>query len=316
MTLFILIFAFLIEQLRPLPMVNPVFRGIASLAHWLEETFNAGERAHGRVAWLLMVVPMVFLSWAIGFALNHAHPLLSFWWSVLLLYFTLGFRQFSHYFTDIQLALNAGNLDEARQVLTVWAQETDQDFSADGLDANEIVRHTVRQALIASHRHVFGVLFWTMVLPGVSGAVLYRLADYLNRRWNLPVDMQGQVFGQFAQQAFRIIDWVPVRLTAIGFAVVGNFEDAVYCWRTQTHNWPRNEPAILLASGAGALGVRLNPVVDLSQPGVIPEPDNENEWNGSTPELSTLQAAVGLVWRSVVLWMIVLVLVSVGSWIR
>ena len=320
-TLITLIFAFVIEQLRPLPLNNPVFNAISGLAQWFEQTFNAGERTHGRIAWLLLVVPSVLAMWGIGFALGYVNPLLGFAWNILLLYLTLGFRQFSHYFTDIQAALIEGQLDEARRVLTLWVQESDRNFSAESLDRHEVVRHTVRHALIASHRHVFGVLFWTMVLPGVSGAVLYRLAEYLKRRWNLPQDLQGQVFGQFAQRAFAVLDWIPVRLTALGFAVVGNFEDAIYCWRTQVQHWSASEPGILLASGAGALGVRLHSVVAPDTPeaqfgetvGMI-EPDSA--WSAAVPDLPTLQSAVGLVWRSVVLWAVVLVLISLGSWIR
>jgi len=327
MTLLTLIFAFLIEQLRPLSVHNPVFKAISAIALWLEDTFNAGQRAHGRTAWLLLVVPTVALAGLIPLALAQLHPLLAFVWNVLLLYLTLGFRQFSHHFTNIQLALSAGDLHEARSILARWAQESDREFSADALDAAEIVRHTVRLALIASHRHVFGVLFWAAILPGATamGAVLYRLADYLNRRWNLPPaadEHPERDFGAFAQSAFALIDWIPVRLTALGFAIVGNFEDAIYCWRTRAHSWPRHEPAILLASGEGALGVRLRPqaATPATSFGIDPTTDQttdpEGDWDANPPQLSTLRTAVGLVWRSVVLWLIVLVLVSVGSWIK
>lgn len=324
-TLITLVFAFLLEQLRPLSLNNPVFKAIAALAHWFEHTFNAGERNHGRIAWLLMVVPSVLAMWGIGLVLAHLNPVLGFVWNILLLYLTLGFRQFSHYFTEIQAALMAGQLDEARRVLTHWVQESDRDFSAETLDRHEVVRHTIRHALIASHRHVFGVLFWTMVLPGVSGAVLYRLAEYLKRRWNLPQELQGQAFGQFSQQIFNGLDWIPVRLTALGFAVVGNFEDAIYCWRTQAHRWSAAEPGILLASGAGALGVRLHAVVEpplnaapyqTDEVKAEDEAEAEAGWVATVPDLPTLQSAVGLVWRSVVLWGVVLVLISLGSWIR
>ncbi|TAK91200.1 MAG: CobD/CbiB family protein [Burkholderiaceae bacterium] len=324
MTLLTLVIAFLIEQLRPLSVNNPAFKIVSALAQWLAEALNAGERVHGRIAWLLLVVPLVVLAYLIGLGLAQLHPLLAFGWNVLLLYFTLGFRQFSHYFTDIQLALNAGDLSEARTVLTRWAQESDRNFSAADLDASEIVRHTVRLALIASHRHVFGVLFWAAVLPGTYGALLYRLADYLNRRWNLPTaDNQPESdFGAFARSAFTWLDWIPVRLTALGFAVVGNFEDAIYCWRTRAQHWPGNEPGILLASGEGALGVRLRPLTATIKENPIPDgtadqiSEPETDWEPGVPQLSTLRTAVGLVWRSVILWLIVLVLVSAGSWIR
>jgi len=67
---------------------------------------------------------------------------------------------------------------------------------------------------------------------------------------------QGE-FGSFARQAFYWLEWLPIRLTAATFAIVGDFEDTVYCWRTQAASWPDSEAGILLASGAGALGVRL-----------------------------------------------------------
>ncbi|CAH2904295.1 MAG: Similar to cobalamin biosynthesis protein CbiB [uncultured Paraburkholderia sp.] len=40
--------------------------------------------------------------------------MLTFLWNVAVLYFTLGFRQFSHYFTDIHLALNNDDVPRAR----------------------------------------------------------------------------------------------------------------------------------------------------------------------------------------------------------
>jgi cobalamin biosynthesis protein CobD/CbiB len=56
---------------------------------------------------------------------------------------------------------------------------------------------------------------------------------------------------------------MPIRVTAASFAVVGDFEGAAHCWRTQAVSWPEAGSGILLASGAGALGVRLGmPVHD------------------------------------------------------
>ena len=40
--------------------------------------------------------------------------------------------------------------------------------------------------------------------------------------------MRNEAFGLFAGRAYYWIDWLPVRLTAVAFAVVGNFEDAIY----------------------------------------------------------------------------------------
>ncbi len=98
-------------------------------------------------------------------------------------------------------------------------------------------------------------------------------------------------------------------MTAITFAIAGNFEDAVHCWRTQAANWPDPEAGILLASGAGALGVRLG--MPLPQGGVL-EDRAELGVDGDA-DADFMQSAVGLVWRSVVFWLILLLLLTLTS---
>ena len=57
MTLISLVFAFLIEQLRPLPRVNPVHSLLAGYTNNVAGQFNAGERRQGVFAWLVATVP-------------------------------------------------------------------------------------------------------------------------------------------------------------------------------------------------------------------------------------------------------------------
>jgi cobalamin biosynthesis protein CobD/CbiB len=100
-----------------------------------------------------------------------------------------------------------------------------------------------------------------------------------------------------------------VRLTAAAFAIVGDFEDAVYCWRTQADQWPGDGLAIVLASGAGALGVRLGmPVLDA---GEITE--RAEIGTGEEADVDFMESAVGLVWRALVLWLLLLLLLGLAS---
>ena len=148
---------------------------------------------------------------------------------------------------------------------------------------------------------MFGVLLWYLLLPGPSGAILYRLAAYLGGRWrNLGA------FGEFARGALRVLEWPAVRLTAAAFAIVGDFEDAVYCWRTQAGSWPDPEAGIVLAAGAGAMGVRLGmPVQEAA--GVQPRPELGL---GEAADGPFLDSTVGLLWRAVVLWIVVLAMLT------
>ncbi|MEF8708167.1 MAG: hypothetical protein V5B38_04480 [Candidatus Accumulibacter propinquus] len=48
-----------------------------------------------------------------------------------------------------------------------------------------------------------------------------------------------------------------MRLTAVALAIVGEFEDAVYCRRTPADQYTSDGPGIVVASGADTFGVRL-----------------------------------------------------------
>jgi cobalamin biosynthesis protein CobD/CbiB len=291
--------ALLLEQWRPVGERASYAAALAAWADWLEQSFNAGESRHGLVAWLLAVVPVLGVATALYYALLWASPLLALAFNVLALYLTLGFRQFSHYFTDLQLAIRAGDVERARELIGAWRGEAAQLRSRE-----EVIRLAIEEALVASHRHVFGVLFWFVLLPGPCGAILYRLAITLRRRW------RGLgAFGAFAERAARALEWPAVRLTAVSFAIVGDFEDAIYCWRTQAQSWPDPEAGVVLAAGAGALGVRLGmPLTAVDGVEVRPELGV-----GEAAEAPFLDGVVGLVWRAVVVWVFALLLLAVAG---
>lgn len=305
MSLVSLILALLIEQVRPLQYRQIVFGPLSRLADALDGLFNAGNRSHGTLAWILGVGTLVLVSglvFAVLFALN---PVFGLAWNVLILYLTMGFRQFSHYYTDIQLALRMEDVPRARTLLAEWRGR-----SADGLSSSDIARLSIEEALVGSHRHVFGVLLWFVLLPGPCGAVLYRasavFAEHWGRRGEDPVFGD---FSRFAEQAFSVIDWLPSRATAAAFAIVGDFEDAVFCWRTQAEKWPDDQMGIVLASGAGALGVRLGmPVVEGGEVA-----DRVEIGTGDEADVDFMQSAVGLVWRAIVLWLVLLLLLGLAS---
>jgi adenosylcobinamide-phosphate synthase len=297
-TVLAIIAALVIEQWRPLGERKHLHGILDGIAQRLEQAFNGGERRQGAVAWLVAVVPVSVAAALLHAALRSASPFVALLFDIAVLYLTLGFRQFSHNFTDIQLAVKAGDIDRARSLLERWR-------GASGVvrTREEVIRLAIEEALIASHRHVFGVLLWFLILPGPSGAILYRLADYLAARWK-PLG----AFGDFAQRAFHVLEWPAVRLTAIAFAVVGDFEDAVYCWRTQAGGWADPDAGIVLAAGAGAMGVRLGmPVQDVE--GMQPRPELGV---GEPAEGPFLDSTVGMLWRAVVVWIFVLLLITVA----
>ena len=318
MTFFSILCALLIEQLKPLRADNQVYSNIKRLAMRIEGWFNAGEPKNGRMGWFLMmavlVLPVALIYWILQY---FGLVFLAFAWNVAIVYLTLGFRHYSHYFTSIQLALNSGDEATARALLAEWAR-----IDTVGMDATEIARIAVEKSLITTHRSVFGVFFWFLMPAGPACAVLYRVSEYLARAWNEPEHMRNEAFGQFAAKAFYWIDWIPVRLTAVAFAVVGNFEDAIYAWRNFANRWADESRGIILAAGGGAMGVRLGtpnenaPQLLPADAAMVDLSDADTDvLPGEEPSLRALQSTVGLVWRALILWMILLLLLSSMVWL-
>lgn len=310
MTFFSVLLALALEQFRALSRRNPVMSWIAQHAAAAHARLDAGRRRHGALAWLAVVLPWTLGVGLIYLLLSEVSSVLAFLWNVLVLYFMLGFRQFSHYFTNIHLALNADDVEQAREILADWTGVDTTDMPVE-----EIVRYTLRYAVVQSHRHVFGVFFWFLIPIGPAGAVLYRIAEYLSRHWIAAPGEEAELFPRFAGRIFYLIDWLPARLTALGFAIAGNFEDAVHAWRQAARQLPDSNDGVLLAAGGGALGVRLDtPVAEPGSADALAGDLTAYDLDGEcTPR--TLQSAVGLVWRAVILWMIVLLMLTIAVWL-
>ncbi|HEY0857230.1 MAG TPA: CobD/CbiB family protein [Albitalea sp.] len=325
MSFFAVLFALLIEQLKPLPRTNPVHDTLTAWMRWTGRNFDAGKPHHAWVVWCVTTLAPALLAWGVYLLLLHFSLIASLVWNVVVLYMTLGFRQFSHHFTDIRDALERADEAEARRLLTEWRH-----LDASELPRTELLRHIIEHSLLAAHRHVFGVFFWFVVLSslgfGPAGAVFYRMAEFASRYWAYKNRTVGEPINErlmaLSQRLFSLVDHLPARLTAFGFAVVGNFEEAVSCWRRDAGLWKHANEGIILAAAAGAVGVRLG---GSAAPGVTPDRSKtfdrgavgEMDAEGSTPGVEPvpghLRSIVGLVWRSVILWMLLLALLSLAN---
>jgi adenosylcobinamide-phosphate synthase len=302
MNLLALLAALMLERLRPPQMRPSISRLIKEYTNYLQYHLNAGERRHGKIAWLLAVLPAVLGAVIIFKLAYYVHPVLGWTFNVLALYFTISFRPLVHHFTAIYRALLADRLDHARGMLSTWCGRETQH-----MNAREVARAAIEQVLLASYHQGFGVVLWFALcsligLGGASGALLYRLAYLLNQHWGISKDSDMKEFSKFSRQAYYFLNWLPLRLSALTFALVGNFEDALYGWRTQAANWPDPEAGILLASGAASLGVRLGNSTShdtYSPPGL-----------GEEADIDFMQSATGLIWRTLAFILVLLLLLT------
>ncbi len=297
-----ILFALLIEQARPLKPFNAVHVRVRDWLLWAVRQSDTGEGRHAWMTWAVVVLVPALLSaaihWALWLALGWLAALA---WNVAVLYWTLGFRQFSHHFTEIRDALEEGDEETARTLLAQWMR-----IDASDLPRSEIVRQVIVHSMLSAHRYVFGVFAWYSLLAafglGPAGAVMYRISEYFSvtveRTVTAKSVLMSAALRRWVQQAWSVIDWAPSRITALFFAFVGSFEEAIDRWRKYELQRPGDNDGIVLAASAGALNVQLA----------------ADDLDGAAPAAQTahLRSVVGLVWRTVVMWMVILALLSLA----
>jgi len=276
---------------------------LARYATFLEGLFNAGETRQGAIAWVIAVLPAVLGAWLVYTAAYGAHPLLALVVNVAALYLTMGFRQRSHYFTAIHLALKDNNLAKARDILSAWREASCAD-----LDREAIARLAIEEALVASHRYVFAVIFWFVLLRADWGDSVSTF-DVPKR----PVGRKD-LAGAGALQPFCAPRVRRIRLAA----------GALHCGRLRRRGRLRgcgvllahagrklagSALGIVLASGAGAIGVRLGMPI-LAGGAVVERPELGL---GDPADTGHLDSTVGLVWRALVVWLLVLLLIALAG---
>lgn len=264
------------------------------LATRIEVKMNTGFRARpaGILAWLLAVVPPV----AVSALLVRVLPFtLACAVHVALLWFALGAKSLRDHIAPIARALGRGDLPEAR-VLTAKIVSRD----TGNADEAALSRAAVESALENGNDAIFGALFW-FVIAGGPGALMFRLANTLDAMWGYRTPRYLR-FGWAAARFDDVLNFVPARLTAASYALLGDTRTAWRCWRTQAPLWDSPNAGPVMASGAGSLNVMLGGAAiyhgTLESRPVL--------GFGKTAAPRHVVAAMRLVDRTILLWLVVL----------
>lgn len=255
----------------------------------------AGNRLRGLAAWLMIVLPFVALAW---FAARSVGWLVD----ALLLWFALGARALGEHAQAVAVPLAAGDLASARRrVGWLVSRETDS------LDAEGVATAAVESVLENGNDAVFGALFWFCVAGG-AGALLFRLANTLDAMWGYK-DARRVYFGWAAARLDDALNFIPARLTALTYALLGRTTQALACWRTQAAAWGSPNAGPVMAAGAGALGVRLGGAAIYH--GAVEQRPPLGA--GDAPGAAHIRRAVALVQRGLWLWLALIGLAALGS---
>ncbi|WP_172600365.1 adenosylcobinamide-phosphate synthase CbiB [Sulfurivermis fontis] len=260
--------------------------GFGRLAAALETRLNRRRRTQGVLVLLLAVLPLVLVT-AVLAHLPHIGVVAE----VLLLYLAIGATSLAQHGRAVAAALAGGDLALARQRVG-WMVSRD----TAALDEAGVARAATESVLENGNDAIFGALFWFVVL-GAPGAVLYRLVNTLDAMWGYRNERYA-AFGWAAARLDDVLNWIPARLTALSYALLGDGRRALRCWYRQGHRTSPNA-GVVMAAGAGALGLQLGGPA--SYHGSVEERPLLGE--GGAPGAVDILRAIRLVQHSLWLWL-------------
>ena len=258
--------------------------GFGNLAKTVEHWLYVDSVLHGLIAVLLLLVPLIVVMQSLPW-----HWTLD----ILLLYFAVGWKSLGVHAKRVQSALIANNLPDARhQVGMLVSRDTTQ------LEQGDIAKATIESVLENGNDAVFATIFW-FVVAGAPGAIAYRLVNTLDAMWGYR-NARYQNFGWAAARLDDALNYIPARLTALSYAIVGQRQIALRCWKTQGANWKSPNAGPVMAAGAGSLGISLGGAAwyhgKLEQRPILGE--------GRDPNANDIDRAILLIQRAIVLWLV------------
>ena len=263
---------------------------------------DGSGRGAGLLALLVLVLPVVLAAALVSWLLSGIWLLAI---ELLVLYLAIGCRSLQLHARAVAKPLAAGDLAAARHAVGMLVSRDTAALDEQGVAtaATESVLENGADAVTAS-------LFWYAV-AGLPGVVLHRLVNTLDAMWGYRTP-RFLCFGWGAARLDDLLNWIPARLTALGYALAGQTRLALRCWRRQAGAWDSPNAGPVMAAGAGALGLQLG--------GAAPYHGAWRErpllGQGTVANAGSIEPALSLLRRSLLFWLLAIaVLSSLAGWL-
>ncbi len=281
--------------------------GFGNLALAMEKKLNSDSypkwvgRISGVLAWFLVVMPLTLLFFSIEYYLT-SHTEIYILFAGVTLYVAIGWQSLLQHAMNIARPLQKNDMKGARQAVSMIVSR-----DAQSLDEEGIAKAATESVLENGADAIFSAIFW-FVVAGIPGVVLYRLSNTLDAMWGYK-NSRFLHFGWCAARMDDVLNFIPARLTALSYALVGHTKIAVQCWRRQGVNWKSPNAGPVMAAGAGALNVSLGGAAQYHsqmqyRPGLGPEKSKTQKVSANS-----IVQACALVNRALMLWSFVLAVI-------
>jgi len=231
------------------------------LTSWRERLLRGNHPwLNGPVGVLLTILPLVVVVAVVQYYLSQSdHPLmwlLDLVFSVVILIICVGNHRFDEHVQNYVKTVSEGRYDDAATYLNEISTRT---FC--GKDLRQLNRDLISLMLLRQSDRVLAIMFWFVIL-GPLGAILYRSVGQLMGA-KLILDgkhMPGADYQDAVKRLKGILDWIPARLTALCYALIGSFNDAFHLWwedpQRPDDDWIAANDRLLVDVGLGALQLR------------------------------------------------------------
>ena len=300
----VVVFALILDYLLAEPKRWHPLVGFGRFARGLELRINGNQEQPkagliaGVLAWCLAVLPWVWLASWLQQCVDHGPAWLQLIVSATVLYLALGWQSLWQHAMAVAYPLSQGNLIVAREQVAMMVSRDSRT-----LDQQGVAAAATESVLENGADAIFAALFWFLVL-GIPGVVLYRLANTLDAMWGYK-NTRYREFGWAAARIDDLLNFIPARLTALSYLLMGKGEIAWRCWQQQAGRWKSPNAGPVMAAGAGAINVRLGG--EAVYHGVLQPRGNLGPVHGQSASAWSIVAACGLVNRSLVLWLGIIV---------
>lgn len=228
--------------------------GFGWLAKRMERALNvekrwayAHQRFRGFLALAFLIVPFIGLAILLRDLKLGQLAVGQHIGDVILLYFALGHKSLHDHAYAVIDALNQSDTVAAKKAASYMVS---RDFAE-----IEPVPATIESVLENGSDGVFGALFWFFIAGGV-GALAFRLINTMDAMWGYK-SKRYYYFGWAAARLDDIVNYLPARLTALTYTLLGHTKTALRCWLHQAPRWDSPNAGPVMASGAGALRIQL-----------------------------------------------------------
>ncbi len=243
--------AVLLDRLIGEPTCWHPLVGFGNLAQQIERHLNRQQnsqlkgRFFGTLALSILIIPTAFIAYYLS-----GLGLFGIIFEIILLFLAIGARSLHEHAIRIYQALTQNDLIQARKnVGMIVSRDTEH------LAPSDISTGTVESVLENGCDAIFAALFWFLI-AGAPGVVVYRLSNTLDAMWGYKTDRYVH-FGWAAARLDDGLNYLPARLTALTYALMGNFSNALQCWLNQGHLWKSPNAGPVMSAGAGALSLQL-----------------------------------------------------------